>query len=789
MNFFNDLSPEAKKKLSESRQNPLAFAETFLYSPNPGPPYKRFKANYAQTHIMSSKSRDTWVCVSRRAGKCLDGGSYIVDARTRRPVRIDKAQGCKGTFSFDFETNKVESSLAEWTHSGVKMCRKIKLESGVSLTLSLDHPVFTKKGGWVTASTINVGDELLSIGKMDHGTETLTDLELELIYDQVVVGRGLPDEVFNLNEPCLTYLLKRIFSHYGRVDERGEVIAQSFFNKSLAFDIQHLLYRYEIYSRVTRDGVLRIENSLDRTLFMKDVLGFEFSVFETKNPRNWDLVVNVKEVGYREVYDMCVGHIDINYIANNIIVHNSFSFTVIALWHAITQENKKIHVFASSQTQIDEFFTTIDDWIGCNPLLQEFKIGQQSSPPERRFITGSIIYGHILNAQTRDKLRGITADVVFCDEAQQFDVEDWKVIIPIMAGDETRFDNMRNYVAGTLNKAEGHYYIKIDKSTPGEFEKVIKIPITENKNFTKERVAQIEKQVADERIWKTEYLLQVAEESSAVFKKEDVDRVFSDDWEPSMAYIHPAHPLFLTVDWDKVQCGTNLLISQYDPVRKSVKLIHHEEIPRGQWTYTLAVQRIIELYEIYQPEFVIVDQGASEKQWEDLQLEALKRPDLNLAASLERLAFQSKVKYPDLYTGEDVVKQVKPYLVELLRKFTQEDKLKIPTHMEFIKEQFMDYKIEARTANTVKFSAKNEHVIDCFLFVMWGIFKYYENPYEPRHNDDHLNFVKIPIDEDIHRMRLNEARKQDTHFEDPNLDEFYRAQLDTNIFGYTRSSF
>jgi len=790
---FDKLSPEDKERLIKARSSPLSFAEQFLKSPNPGPPFTAFKANYPQRIVLSSKKRDTWVCVHRRGGKSAAGNSYVIDSTTRRPLRIDQAAKVKNTYCFDFEKNIVESSIAEWEYSGKKLCVSIRLESGVALTLSTDHMVLERKMGWIPAGDVRIGQELLAASKFPEGDNEVSEETILQTYEATINKSRIPDEIFNYNNYCLHLYLKALFSYYGRFDHKNQNITLSFFNKNLAFDVQHLLYRFEIYSRVTKDGILRIDEELERNLFLGVILDADVEVFETKSSRRWDLVVNKKDAGLKDVYELCVGHPDTNFVANNTIIHNSFSFIVIALWHAVTQQNKKIHLFAPSSVQITEFFDVLDDWIAANPLLQGFKspVGNTTTPPLRSFITGSFIEGHILgvNGVAPDKLRGITADICILDESQGFSDEDWRVLIPIMRGDLTRRDKIRCYIAGTLNRADGYYYKKIDLLEPTKKETVIKVPIDQNPDYTEEMVEEERLSVPDE-IWKTEYLLQVTQADNCVFRLEDIESVFSEDWEPSSKYRNPNLPVFLTVDWDKVQAGTNILLAQYDPINKTARHLYHVEVPPSEMTYTFAIEEIEKLVEVFDPELIVVDLGSGMKQWEDLITVANRRTDLQLHSKLLQLPFNKSIKVPDPITEEDISIQVKPYLVDMLKNKFQKDLIRIPLHREDYKKQFVNFKIKGETKRTTKYSGGEEHYIDNWLMTMWAIFQYYENPY-PENNKtfERLGVIQVPNDEDMFRSTMKTLMLQDKEDRDGSSFYFDRSELDTNTFGYNRSNF
>ena len=51
----------------------------------------------------------------------------------------------------------------------------------------------------------------------------------------------------------------------------------------------------------------------------------------------------------------------------------------------------------------------------------------------------------------------------------------------------------------------------------------------------------------------------------------------------------------------------------------------------------------------------------------------------------------------------------------------------MPADDTLLQEQFLSYKKVSETANTVKFTSVNEHIIDCHLFALYGIWMCFES--------------------------------------------------------------
>lgn len=416
MNFDpKDLRPEVKKAFLEARDSALKFAENFLVDPTLGTP---FRATYPQKFILGSKKRDVWVCVHRRAGKCVTGDTVVINPVTLKPTPIEKASNFTTTACFDFETNQVVWSPCTWIESGKKKCLKLDLGSGSSTSLSLDHPVFCSKRGWVPASKIKIGDRILSPSIIEiYGDLDPEQNILEFDADFSIVGNKVVDNVYRYTKKSLIAFLREVFLEKGRLLHQQSCVAFMFWSRNFCLEIRHLLLRIGVDSRIDEDGNLFIEEDVDKSVFLHTI-GFDHTVTEIRSPRKWEIVTSIRKLGERTVYDLSIDHDDHNFIGDNLVLHNSYSLTIASLWHAVTKPDQKIVVFAPASTQINEFFDVLDKWIVKNPFLQALQdpVGNHKNPQKRSFTNGSTIQGYLMGlaGSIEGAKRGITADVVIC---------------------------------------------------------------------------------------------------------------------------------------------------------------------------------------------------------------------------------------------------------------------------------------------------------------------------------------------------------------------------------------
>lgn len=417
MNNFDpkDLPANVKQAILASRESPLKFAENLLIDPTLG---TRFKATYPQKFILGSTKRDTWICVHRRAGKCITGDTLVIDPITLIPTPISEASHFTKTLTFDFDTNKVIWADCTWIQSGSKKCIKIECESGIGISLSDDHLVFCSVRGWVKSSQLRIGDKILSPTNLEiFGNLAPESNDLELDVDFTFGYNKVSPAVYQYDKKSLTIFLREIFLAKGRILHQLNSVAFMFWNRNLSLDIRHLLLRLGINSRIDEDGNLFIEEVEDKSLFL-NCIGIEHVVTEIRPLRRWETITNLKTLGLRPVYDLSVDHKDHNFIGSDIVLHNSYSLTITSLWHALFKDNQKIVVFAPSSIQINEFFDVLDKWIAKNPFLAAMQdaVGNHKNPQKRTFSNGSTIQGYLmgLSGSIEGAKKGITADVVIC---------------------------------------------------------------------------------------------------------------------------------------------------------------------------------------------------------------------------------------------------------------------------------------------------------------------------------------------------------------------------------------
>ena len=137
------------------------------------------------------------------------------------------------------------------------------------------------------------------------------------------------------------------------------------------------------------------------------------------------------------------------------------------------------------------------------------------------------------------------------------------------------------------------------------------------------------------------------------------------------------------------------------------------EMPRAEYSYDNAVNTVIELNNIYKPEWIYADRGSGEYQIERLHIYGDEHPESGLKNKLKGWSFANKVDVYDPITGEKEAKPMKPFMVNQLQLAFERGNMVLSPWVDTIYTQLINYEVEKTTASGVPvFTSKDEHFID-----------------------------------------------------------------------------
>ena len=260
-----------------------------------------------------------------RESGCLTGDSLITLADTGLQVSIKKLAGLSGfsVWALNQNTQKIEKALVSNAFcTGIKSVFTIKTALGRTIEATANHKFLTIKG-WKRLDELTEGDYIATPKYLpDSYKQTMTDVELGLLDRSIGDGCTLPrhaiqyttkerdlgDLVISLSDRVFGDLIKP------RIKKENQLMVESnITTRRIQFDLGISYYG---------TSIARQNASHCRANKLANIVRSQ----ELHNLANsdiyWDTIKSIEFSGEKEVYDLTVP-IHHNFVANNIVVHNS----------------------------------------------------------------------------------------------------------------------------------------------------------------------------------------------------------------------------------------------------------------------------------------------------------------------------------------------------------------------------------------------------------------------------------------------------------------------------------
>lgn len=442
---------------------------------------------------------------------------------------------------------------------------------------------------------------------------------------------------------------------------------------------------------------------------------------------------------------------------------------VLILWFAFTQYNKgqnnqyNILIITPYETQIDLIFKRLHQLIDLSPLISSLITRDVYHAFE--FSNATIITGLTAGSKSGSgaaNTRGQRADVIFLDEIDYMTSSDITNIINIRneapsrikiiasstpSGKHEEFykwctfaskkyrpieDDIKNY---TFTK-----YELIEEKGNGWVE--VYAPSIVNKELlkinpdTNQTYLQDLKDELSEMRFVQEVMADFGEQEMGVYQHRFIEAAVEEGKRVNHKYLnlknykelkkyvddHRNSIRMLGVDWDRsTKAGTNIVCVELDKlfvnkegaVEPKFKVLFRIEIPKSEFTFTDAVNKIIELNDIFKFDHIAIDRGYGDTQLEMLRKYGIANPITGLAEKTVGYQFSEKIEVRDPYTRKVDRKPLKPFMVNNSVNVFEKEKMIFDPSDKQIVEQFVGYKIKSISSSGLPiYSDENEHIID-----------------------------------------------------------------------------
>jgi len=330
------------------------------------------------------------VCGKRGEGKCLSGDTKIVlsngEVKTIQELVNDKNEVLSLNNNLKITTSPKENFYVR----EVKEMLEITTLTGKKIKVTPEHPLLTIKG-WENACNLMEGSKIATPKIISiFGNEYMSKKEIKkLIYLLIKKKiKHLPNKIFKLPKYKISFLLNELFGNCGTIHKEKKSIKLTLFSEELASQISHLLLRFGIisiinYNKINYELIIK-ENYLQKfiqeiglsknkeiqllkmikknskevsnlDIISKELLAWynsqtlenEQTISGEKSLQKinleicreikllaesdifWDEIIQIRKLnGNFLVYDISVPAYH-NFIANDIIVHNSYTMSMI----------------------------------------------------------------------------------------------------------------------------------------------------------------------------------------------------------------------------------------------------------------------------------------------------------------------------------------------------------------------------------------------------------------------------------------------------------------------------
>lgn len=406
------------------------------------------------------------------------------------------------------------------------------------------------------------------------------------------------------------------------------------------------------------------------------------------------------------------------------------TMVVEMLWQIFTKRNFRVLMAAPYENQIRNMFTRLNELIKESPLLKSEIVKSTKNPYCIEMKNGSMILG-FTTGDDASSIRGQRADWIYIDEIDFMSEYCFEVVAAVAI---ERAEIGITCSSTPLGK-RSHFYKMCTDPKMGYSQHFH--PSTHNPNWNEQMEAELRAQLTAEG-YVHEVLAEFGTQEKGVFPKDKLDEAMTyehyaynelayeqkircereNSW-PMMYDYSKSNPApynpFRTmgVDWDKYGASSSIIILDYDVIMQKFKVIKRVEVPRGEYSYDNAINKIVELNDIYNPSFIFCDAGSGEYQIERLHIIGDQNPHTGLKNKVRRWQFAQSIDVVDPITFETNKEPLKPFMVNQLTLAFERSNIMLSPFDDVLHKQLVNYEVEKINANGKPvYTSIDEHFID-----------------------------------------------------------------------------
>lgn len=644
---------------------------------------------------------------------------------------------------------------------------KVILNDGHTVTVSNDHPFWTKNG-WKKLKELKAGDQVASVNDyhFDNSINEVDDLSYLfglILGDGNITNCTLADggPRFTSKNPLIQKsfedVLARLnidyrFQFHSKTESKEYTVRKRTFVKNTRpqdrplTSLSNLIYKYRLNgcssfnkfiplellngNASVRLGLLKGLLETDGFLLSSGEIGFcsvskelAYQVGELLNTFGIRSTIRLKkQKGKKIPINTEQRIVSCNYDLYELNIRSKIY--VKKLLNLIDLSNKK-NTFAKCFNSVADINQTIESDISFSKIRSIEFLGKDTTydisvgDGTNNFIANGILLHNTAGTKSggnADSVRGQTGHMLIFDEADYLAAGDIDSSLAII----TNNPGSTVWMSSTPTGRRERFYQTCLSRQWKEFH----YPSHANPMFG-EQMDKIFKEQLTAIGYRHEILAEFGEQEEGVFQNSYVQAARY-PFEYRQYQYNRSWLYTVGVDWNDTKNGTTIAVLGLDPSRNKFVLVDKYIVSREGWTQLTACQKIAEVNRLWKPMSIYVDAGFGSTQYEVLRkfgFDALgdptkgpMHPDAKIPYVLKQYDFGSRIDTRDIFTGLPMKKEAKPFLVEsAMRRFEAQD-IEIPESDEDLEKQLLSYVIDRITpTGRPVYKASDESIGDHFL--------------------------------------------------------------------------
>jgi len=402
----------------------------------------------------------------------------------------------------------------------------------------------------------------------------------------------------------------------------------------------------------------------------------------------------------------------------------TISIGVKALHYAFKNPKKRVLFVTPYENQIRNVFDKINEMVSFNYLKDHFILNRSGkyysqNPFEFRLKNGSRISAFMVNQSGGDGVRGQSADFIIFDEVDYIA----KSAIDAVLAIKTANPNIEQLSASTPTGFRGYFW----NWCHSEMVKEIHYSYQQMEHYSKERDEEYKREM-DTDTYKREILAEFTFQESGVFGNQFIDKCLEDYEFDNLTprYNHEGCVYTIGADWNEGVAGVHIVVNRFDASTQKMTVSNVIIIPPSEFTQLVAVNKLIELNEVYNPVKIVVDEGFGNTQIQMLKKYAQEHPESNMEGRLHPVQYNGMVEINDPFNPmQKKLQSIKPLIVSITTRYLENSMFVLPKSEDYPQKligQMRNYCVESISeGNLPKYTKGYVHTLEAFMNAVYGM--------------------------------------------------------------------